>query len=80
MDTIHNFPPAIEAFRRRLFALKEVLSLPKTEWDIFWPYVDNIWTKKKANTAEGRQTAYYLCRLHSNKDWEPEEKTAAWRQ
>jgi len=27
MDTIHNFPHAIEAFQQHLFALKEAISL-----------------------------------------------------
>jgi len=80
MKTIHNFTPAIEAFRQHLFALDDVLSLPKAEWDVYWPHVDNIWSKKKTNTAEGRQTAYFLCRLHSTKDWEPAERTVANRQ
>lgn len=80
METIHNFPPTLEAFRQRLFTLQEVISLPKAEWNIYWPHVDNVWTLKKVNTAEGRRTEYYLCRLHSKRDWEPEEKTVACRQ
>ncbi len=80
MKTIHNFFLTLKAFWQCLFTLKKVISLSKAEWNIYWPYVNNVWMLKKANTAERRQTKYYLCQLHLKRDWKPEKKTVACQQ
>jgi len=61
METIHNFPLGLEAFQKRLFALDEVVSLPKAECDTYWPHVDNIWTLKRTNPSAEKWMVYYLC-------------------
>lgn len=68
-------PANIADLRRRLFSLEEPVELPRAEWDLVWPYVDNIWIKNKDRAgADGRRTVYYLCRRHSTKTWTPKEK------
>ena len=75
MSTIlDSIPPAIEASRRRLFALEDLILLTKEEWDLYLPYINNIWSRHVApahNPGQGKQTAYYRCRLHPTKAWAP---------
>ena len=68
-------PANIAELRQRLFSLEEPLELPREEWELVWPYVDNIWVKNQDRSdADGRRTVYYLCRRHSKKTWVPKPK------
>ncbi len=50
--------------------MEEPVELPRAEWDLVWPYVDNIWVKNKDRAgADGRRTVYYLCRRYYTKTW-----------
>ncbi len=71
-------PANIADLRRRLFSLEEPVELPRAEWDLVWPYVDNIWVKNKDRAgADGRRTVYYLCRRYYTKTWAPKKRTVA---
>lgn len=60
-------PPHLSTMRRRLFEIKERIELRLEEFDLYWPYVDNVWVRQHRANAEKRgkyTTDYYACRLH----------------
>ena len=84
MSTIlASVPSEIEAICHRLFVLEDPILLTQGEWDLYLPYIDNIWSLNMApkhNTALGRQTAYYRCRLHAKEAWAPPNGPKRMRQ
>ena len=72
LTVLDRVPSEIEAICRRLFALEDPVLLTQGEQDLYLPYIDNVWSLNiapKHNTASGRQTAYYRCRLHAKEAW-----------
>ncbi|KAI9846956.1 MAG: 2,5-diamino-6-(ribosylamino)-4(3H)-pyrimidinone 5'-phosphate reductase, partial [Pleopsidium flavum] len=67
MLTLFNPPPNLEMLRQRLYEVKEKIELTVDEWNLYWPYVDNVWcrTQRRADIFNGLyETDYYACRLH----------------
>ena len=63
---LHHPPPWLAEMRQRLFELKERIELRSDEFDLYWPYVDNVWVRQhRASTDKtGKKiTDYYACRL-----------------
>ena len=59
-------PPHLFEMRQRLFEVKNRIELRLEEFELYWPYVDNVWVRQhRANTDKsGRYiTDYYACRL-----------------
>jgi hypothetical protein len=79
--SIHsNIPSDVADFRIRAFYIEKPIEMSKEKWDTYWPYIDNIWSYKRANTAsDGRRTVYYLCRLHRKNEWVPKNDTTLIR-
>lgn len=81
-------PPRIAEIRQRLFELKEKIELRIEEFDLYWPYVDNVWVRQHRANADksGRViTDYYACRLQRptytpNKGLRPEGKPSRKKQ
>lgn len=49
-STLYDFPPDLGAWRARLFAVDTSdgpLTLSAQEWAQYWPYVDNVWSRKE---------------------------------
>jgi len=70
-----DVPTNVADLRKRLFSLKKPVELPRAEWDLVWPYINNIWVKNKDRAGvNGRRTVYYFCRRHSTKTRIPKEK------
>ena len=60
-------PPHLSTLRRRLFEIKGRIELRQEEFDLYWPYIDNVWVRQHRANAERRgryTTDYYACRLH----------------
>ncbi|KAL8945162.1 MAG: hypothetical protein Q9211_000314 [Gyalolechia sp. 1 TL-2023] len=63
---LFNPPKNIAAIRQLLFDVSEKIELHTHEFDLYWPYVDNVWVRQhRAGTDKtGRyRTDYYACRL-----------------
>ncbi|KAL8723717.1 MAG: hypothetical protein Q9225_000012 [Loekoesia sp. 1 TL-2023] len=63
---LFNPPKDIAAIRQRLFEVPDKIELRTDEFDLYWPYVDNVWVRQhRAGTDKtGRyRTDYYACRL-----------------
>lgn len=59
-------PPHLLQMRHRLFEVQNRIELHLDEFELYWPYVDNVWVRQhRANTDKsGRYvTDYYACRL-----------------
>lgn len=59
-------PPRLAEMRKRFFELKERIELRVEEFELYWPYVDNVWVRQHRANADktGRIiTDYYACRL-----------------
>ena len=74
MATMHNLPPSIATVRSQIFCIDSTVVLSKTDWDLYWPYCDNIWSLARQNTNKEKTkvTSYYDCRLHPTNDHVPE--------
>ncbi|KAL1975700.1 hypothetical protein VTN31DRAFT_4092 [Thermomyces dupontii] len=60
-----DIPPNIAQVRQLLFECADRIELTVTEFERFWPFVDNVWVKQRTNASKsGRCTSeYYICRL-----------------
>lgn len=60
-----DIPPNIAQIRQLLFECADRIELSVTEFERFWPFVDNVWVKQRTNASKsGRCTSeYYICRL-----------------
>ena len=76
MAGLINASAELPAWRERLFAIHEPVMLSHSEFETYWPYVDNIWSKKRqgpVNKASER-VVYYIYRLgrKENTPWSQE--------
>ena len=78
-DLLHP-PKHLVATRQRLFEVRGRIELRVNEFELYWPYVDNVWVRQhKAGTDRSGKyiTDYYACRLqrptHTPKDVKPKE-------
>jgi hypothetical protein len=52
-------------FRQQLFNAAKPIFMNETQWDVYFPYMDNVWSLHKTlgETRQGLTTLYYHCRL-----------------
>ncbi|KAL8738838.1 MAG: hypothetical protein Q9181_000442 [Wetmoreana brouardii] len=63
---LFNPPRNIAAIRQRLFEVREKIVLQAHEFDLYWPYVDNVWVRQHRGGQDKTGlyvTDYYACRL-----------------
>ncbi|KAL8811310.1 MAG: hypothetical protein Q9200_001893 [Gallowayella weberi] len=63
---LFNPPRNIAAIRQRLFDVADKIELRPDEFELYWPYVDNVWVRQhRAGTDKTGlyKTDYYACRL-----------------
>ncbi|RMJ26870.1 riboflavin biosynthesis protein [Aspergillus sp. HF37] len=58
-------PPNLARVRKTMFECKDPIEIGLDEFEIYWPFVDNVWVKQRSNASkEGHCTTdYYMCRL-----------------
>lgn len=64
--SLFNNPPNLGALRQRLFEVKEEVELSDKDFEIYFPFVDNVWRKNRLPEAQrdGEGTSEtYCCRL-----------------
>ena len=65
--SLFSNPPALPSTRQRLFAVEEPIEMSLAHWELYHPYMDNVW--RKVRSAEGEapaqvgETEYYWCKL-----------------
>jgi hypothetical protein len=64
MSHILDNPTELAAWRRRLFELREEITLPLSEWEVLWPYIDNLWVERNAGRNKDRKQ--FNCRIWRN--------------
>lgn len=64
-STLLNIPPGIQAIRRCCFDLKKPIAWTRSELNLYWPYIDNIWVRNQTRppTKKKTQAVYYWCRF-----------------
>ena len=65
ISILHNPPPYVASMRQALFDIKQPVELKPEEFEMYWPFVDNVWVRqhKAGVDRAGRNTDYYACRL-----------------
>ena len=65
MSTLLAVPPNLAEIRQQLFNAAEPIFMNETQWDAYFPYMDNVWSLHKTlgETRQGLTTSYYHCRL-----------------
>ncbi|KAK2760361.1 2,5-diamino-6-(ribosylamino)-4(3H)-pyrimidinone 5'-phosphate reductase [Arachnomyces sp. PD_36] len=58
-----NVPPNIARIRQLMFEVRDPIELTVEEFDTFWPWVDNVWLKKRSYSGVSSSTSNYRCRL-----------------
>jgi len=59
-------PPGLRLLRQRLFDVETPIVLSSDDFEAYWPYVDNVWTrtrKGEPQMEDGSVTDWYSCRL-----------------
>lgn len=56
-------PPNIARVRQLMFEVRDPIELSLEEFDKYWPYVDNVWLKKRSYSNVSSSTSTYRCRL-----------------
>ncbi len=59
-------PPELARVRQSLFALEQAFEMSLTDFDAYFPFVDNVWRKARATEAQpdtSQNTEVYWCRL-----------------
>ena len=64
--SLFDNPPDLAATRQRLFDITETIEMSPTDFEQYFPYVDNVWRKTKTAAEDivpGVNTEVYWCRL-----------------
>lgn len=62
-NSLYEFPSDVKAKRELLFNPCDHLTLSQEQWDLYWPYIDNAWSRSASETnAKGHRVEYYRCR------------------
>ena len=63
-EAILPLPNNAVNYRNVLFSLDGPVILNETQFNSYWPLVDNVYSHRKTyTTSTGKQTKYYECRL-----------------
>lgn len=66
MATLINAPPNLGSMRQQLFDLTASVTLTSAEFEVYWPYIDNVYSLKTTRVLvkEGRAVSrIYECRF-----------------
>jgi len=65
-------PDDINTIQQKLFEIREneYHQMLAEEFQLYWPYLDNLFLQKMKQEAKGKVTKYYTCCLYSKKAWE----------
>lgn len=73
--SLFSNPPNLGLIRQRIFELEDVIELTASEFEEYWPFVDNIWGKCRAGpptTESGVTTEWYWCKLRKPSNHKPQ--------
>lgn len=83
-NSLFEFPSDVKAKRELLFNPCDHLTLSREQWDLYWPYIDNAWSRSASETnAKGHRVEYYRCRQWRKETHPPpseEEESAPMRK
>lgn len=83
-NSFYEFPSDVKAKRELLFNPCDHLTLSREQWDIYWPYIDNAWSRSASETnAKGHRVEYYRCRQWRKASLQPlsgEDESAQMRK
>jgi hypothetical protein len=72
-------PPDAGRYRDLLFNLEFPMFFDQTQFNRYWPLVDNIYTHRKTGkTSKGKETLYYECRLVKSRVSQSKLYLALW--
>ncbi len=66
ISDLFNPPKYLAMMRQRLFETRDKIELRVEEFELYWPYIDNVWVRQhRAGTDKSGKytTDYYACRL-----------------
>ena len=64
-------PKDIIACREQCFTVPSSFTITVAQWELYWPFVDNIWSLNSKSTAteDGIVRVYWNCRQHRTEHW-----------
>jgi hypothetical protein len=77
MSTLLAVPPKLTKIRQALFNAAAPIFVNETQWDTYFPDMDNAWSLHKTlrETRQGLNTFYFHCRFvrkTHEPQWKPE--------
>jgi 2,5-diamino-6-(ribosylamino)-4(3H)-pyrimidinone 5'-phosphate reductase len=72
--SLFSNPPSLGLMRQRLFDVEDKIELSPSDFEEYFPYVDNVW--RKCRTGEPQKdkntlTEWYWCRLRKSSNYKP---------
>lgn len=60
----YEIPPNIERIREEMFEVRQPIELSLEEYNLYWPFIDNVWVKQRTTLTRDKTTTsdYYCCR------------------
>ncbi|WEW59429.1 RibD family protein [Emydomyces testavorans] len=73
----YEVPPNIARIRQDLFELRQPIEMSLEEYNLYWPFIDNVWVKQRSSTTRDKSASsdYYSCRQRKQPAKRNEEKT-----
>ena len=72
--SLFNNPPELTRVRQSLFALDSAFEMSPTDFDAYFPFIDNVWRKARASenpTDSTENSEIYWCRLRKSPGAKP---------
>lgn len=63
MTSLLRNPPDLVEWRVKLFNISEPIELTAAEFNLYWPYVDNVWSRNAIRPGKRGTCEYHTCRL-----------------
>ncbi|EER28307.1 2,5-diamino-6-(ribosylamino)-4(3H)-pyrimidinone 5'-phosphate reductase [Coccidioides posadasii str. Silveira] len=72
----YEVPPNIARIRQEMFELRQPIELSLEEYNLYWPFIDNVWVKQRSSTTRDKTATsdYYCCRQRKQPTRRNEEK------
>ena len=59
-------PPNLAIVRQKFFLLDTAFEWTEADFDLYWPFMDNVWSRKRSSSLEDQtRTDYYWCKLRA---------------
>ncbi|KAL9105526.1 MAG: hypothetical protein Q9227_009323 [Pyrenula ochraceoflavens] len=74
--SVFSNPQNLGSIRQRMFDVEDPIEITQNEFEAYFPFVDNVWSKNRTSQANPNSdvaTDWYWCRLRKAPSWRPSE-------